>query len=57
MVEQKDVTAANPDLYSRILMQIIIASVGVPIRDVVSGEDGRTCLSKEIRDSMASLGR
>lgn len=54
IVEKKDVTAANPDSYSRILMRITIASVGVPIRDVVSDEDGGTCLSKEIRDAMAS---
>lgn len=44
MVEKNDVTAANLDSYSRILMQIRIASVGVPIRDMVSGEDGGTCL-------------
>lgn len=57
MVEKKDVTVANPDSYSRILMQITIASVGGPIRDVASGEDGRAFLSKKIRDSVASLGR
>lgn len=54
MVEKKDVTAANPDSCSRILTWITIVSVGLPIRDVVSGEDGGTCLSKEIRDEMAS---
>lgn len=55
MVEKKDLTAANPDSYSRIIMRLTIASVGVPIQEVVSGEDGGTCLSKKkIRDAMAS---
>lgn len=54
MAEKKDVTATNPDSYSRILMWITKVSVGVPIWDVVSGEEGGTCLSKEIRDAIAS---
>lgn len=33
MVGKKDLTAASPDSYSRVLMQITIASVGAPIRD------------------------
>lgn len=51
---EKDVTAANPDSYSRVHMRITTASVGVPIRDVVTGKDGAVCLSKIIRDAMIS---
>lgn len=51
---KKDITAANHDSYSRVHTRIITASVGVPIRDVVTGEDGAICLSEIIRDAMIS---
>lgn len=47
---EKDVTAANHDSNSR----ITTASVGVPIRDVVTGEDGAVCLSEIVHDAMIS---
>lgn len=48
MDREKDVTAANPEAHS---MRITTVSVGVPIRDMVTGED---CLSGIIRDAMLS---
>lgn len=51
---EKDVTAANPESYPRVHMRITTASIGVPIRDVVTGEDSAVCLSEIIRDAMLS---
>lgn len=51
---EKDIIAVNPELYPRIYMRITTVSVGVPIRDVVTGEDSAVCLLEIIRDAMLS---